>query len=52
MGVVLTFLVVTFSAWRVSLLNIVTAMRDLPRLRRQRPRLADLVRVCSCWARC
>jgi putative ABC transport system permease protein len=30
MGVVLTFIVVTISAWRVSLLNIVTAIRDLP----------------------
>ncbi|HEY7467281.1 MAG TPA: FtsX-like permease family protein [Dehalococcoidia bacterium] len=30
MGVVLTFIVVTISAWRVSLLNIVTAIRNLP----------------------
>ncbi|HLF76972.1 MAG TPA: FtsX-like permease family protein, partial [Dehalococcoidia bacterium] len=30
MGVVLTFVVVTASAWRVSLLNIVTAIRNLP----------------------
>jgi putative ABC transport system permease protein len=30
MGVVLTFIVVTFSAWRVSVLNIVTAIRNLP----------------------
>ena len=30
MGVVLTFVVVTISAWRVSLLNIVTAIRNLP----------------------
>jgi putative ABC transport system permease protein len=30
MGVVLTFIVVTFSAWRVSLLNIVSAIRNLP----------------------
>ena len=30
MGVVLTFIVVTMSAWRVSLLNIVTAIRNLP----------------------
>jgi putative ABC transport system permease protein len=29
-GVVLTFIVVTVSAWRVSLLNIVTAIRNLP----------------------
>jgi putative ABC transport system permease protein len=29
-GVVLTFIVVTFSAWRVSVLNIVTAIRNLP----------------------
>ena len=30
LGVLLTFAVVTFSAWRVSVLNIVTAIRDLP----------------------
>ena len=30
MGVVLTFAVVTISAWRVSILNIVTAIRNLP----------------------
>jgi putative ABC transport system permease protein len=30
MGVVLTFVVVTVSAWRVSVLNIVTAIRNLP----------------------
>jgi putative ABC transport system permease protein len=30
MGVVLTFIIVTVSAWRVSLLNIVTAIRNLP----------------------
>jgi putative ABC transport system permease protein len=30
MGVVLTFVVVTISAWRVSILNIVTAIRNLP----------------------
>src|SRR5262249_19677594 len=30
LGVLLTFVVVTFSAWRVSGLNIVTAIRDLP----------------------
>jgi putative ABC transport system permease protein len=30
LGVVLTFIVVTFSAWRVSVLNIVTAIRNLP----------------------
>jgi putative ABC transport system permease protein len=29
-GVLLTFGVVAFSAWRVSLMNIVTAIRDLP----------------------
>jgi putative ABC transport system permease protein len=29
-GVVLTFLVVTFSAWKVSVLNIVAAVRNLP----------------------
>jgi putative ABC transport system permease protein len=30
LGMLLTFIVVTVSAWRVSLLNIVTAIRDLP----------------------
>jgi len=30
LGVLLTFLVVSFSAWRVSRLNIVSAIRDLP----------------------
>ncbi|MFQ5879212.1 MAG: ABC transporter permease, partial [Dehalococcoidia bacterium] len=30
LGMLLTFVVVTLSAWRVSLLNIVTAIRDLP----------------------
>jgi putative ABC transport system permease protein len=30
LGVLLTFLVVAFSAWRVSVLNIVTAVRGLP----------------------
>jgi len=30
LGVLLTFLIVTFSAWRVSVLNIVAAVRNLP----------------------
>ena len=30
LGMLLTFVVVTVSAWRVSVLNIVTAIRDLP----------------------
>ncbi|HXG36353.1 MAG TPA: FtsX-like permease family protein [Dehalococcoidia bacterium] len=30
LGMLITFVVVTISAWRVSLLNIVTAIRDLP----------------------
>ena len=30
LGVLLTFVVVTISAWRVSRLNIVTAIRNLP----------------------
>ncbi len=30
LGVLLTFVVVAFSAWRVSVLNIVTAVRNLP----------------------
>ncbi len=36
LGVVLTFFVVAFSAWRVSVLNIVTAVRNVPEpIRRQ-----------------
>ncbi len=35
LGVLLTFAVVTFSAWRVSVLNIVTAIRALPDPARQ-----------------
>ncbi len=39
LGVLLTFVVVTFSAWRVSRLNIVTAIRQLPdRVRSDRTR--------------
>jgi putative ABC transport system permease protein len=30
LGVVLTFLTVTFSSWRISLINIVRAIRDIP----------------------
>jgi len=30
LGVLLTFIIVTFAAWRVSRLNIVSAIRDLP----------------------
>ncbi len=38
LGVLITFLVVTFSAWRVSVLNIVAAIRSVPapRIRRRR----------------
>lgn len=35
-GVVLTFLTVTFSSWRVSALNIVRAIRDIPDPQRRR----------------
>lgn len=42
MGVVLTFIVVTISAWRVSLLNIVTAIRNLPEPSKQ-PGRASLI---------
>jgi putative ABC transport system permease protein len=40
LGVLLTFAVVTFSAWRVSVLNVVAAIRNLPspRVRRGRRR--------------
>jgi putative ABC transport system permease protein len=37
-GVLLTFLVVGFSAWRVSRMNIVTAIRNLPEPPRERAR--------------
>lgn len=40
MGVVLTFIVVTFSAWRVSLLNIVSAIRNLPDPQRKTGRVS------------
>jgi putative ABC transport system permease protein len=36
LGVLFTFLIVAFSAWRVSVLNIVTAVRGLPDPPRQR----------------
>jgi putative ABC transport system permease protein len=32
-GMILTFLVVTFSAWRVSVLNVISAIRNLPESR-------------------
>ncbi|MGZ6886533.1 MAG: ABC transporter permease [Acidimicrobiia bacterium] len=39
LGVIITFAVVAVSAWRVSVLNIVTAVRNLPDpVRRDRPR--------------
>jgi putative ABC transport system permease protein len=37
LGVVLTFLTVTFSSWRVSLINIVRAIRDIPEPPAPRP---------------
>jgi len=37
LGVVLTFLTVTFSSWRISLINIVRAIRDIPEPSAQRP---------------
>ncbi len=37
LGVVLTFLTVTFSSWRVSYINIVRAIRDIPEPSAQRP---------------
>jgi putative ABC transport system permease protein len=37
LGVVLTFLTVTFSSWRVSMINIVQAIRDLPEGVTQKP---------------
>ena len=42
LGVLLTFLVVAFSVWRVSVLNIVTAVRGLPDPPRRRGRRAWL----------
>ncbi|HEY4684768.1 MAG TPA: FtsX-like permease family protein [Dehalococcoidia bacterium] len=38
LGVVLTFLTVTFSSWRVSYINIVRAIRDIPEPSQPRPR--------------
>jgi len=38
LGILLTFVTVTFSAWRVSRLNIVAAIRDLPEME-SKPRL-------------
>jgi putative ABC transport system permease protein len=43
LGVLLTFLVVAFSAWRVSVLNIVTAVRGLPDPPRRRGRRGWLI---------
>jgi putative ABC transport system permease protein len=43
LGVLLTFAVVAFSAWRVSVLNIVTAVRNLPDPRRRLRRHRSLV---------
>ncbi len=37
LGVVLTFLTVTFSSWRISLINIVRAIRDIPDPPQQAP---------------
>ena len=37
LGVVLTFLTVTFSSWRVSQINIVRAIRDIPEPPPQKP---------------
>lgn len=44
LGVVLTFLTVTFSAWRISHLNIVAAVRDMsePAPRQERPSMRGL----------
>jgi len=38
LGVVLTFFTVTFSSWRISLINIVRAIRDIPEPNMPRPR--------------
>ncbi len=37
LGVVLTFLTVTFSSWRISLINIVRAIRDIPEPPAEKP---------------
>ena len=44
LGVVLTFLTVTFSSWRISNLNIVAAIRDMAETapRQERPRVSGL----------
>jgi putative ABC transport system permease protein len=43
LGVLLTFAVVTFSAWRVSVLNIVTAIRNLPEPKMRRRGKASIL---------
>ena len=43
LGVVLTFLTVTFASWRVSKLNIVRAIRDIPEPTGGRPGLRMLI---------
>ena len=42
LGVVLTFVTVTFASWRVSTLNIVAAIRDLPESIRPNPEAGTL----------
>ncbi|MBF6611912.1 MAG: FtsX-like permease family protein [Chloroflexi bacterium] len=43
LGMIITFLTVVFSSWRVSRLNIVAAIRDLPDLKVRRPRSRSTV---------
>ena len=43
LGMIITFLTVMFSSWRVSRLNIVAAIRDLPDLKVRRPRSRSTV---------
>jgi putative ABC transport system permease protein len=45
LGMLLTFLTVTFSSWRVSRLNIVAAIRDLPEDEHESGRVARLLRL-------
>ncbi|HEX4777142.1 MAG TPA: FtsX-like permease family protein, partial [Acidimicrobiia bacterium] len=46
LGVLLTLVVVAFSAWRVSVLNIVTAVRNLPDPARTKPGRRRLTAAC------
>lgn len=50
LGALLTLTVVLFSAWRVSRLNIVAAIRNLPQPRRRRRRRSRVLAAAGCVA--